>query len=182
VIPSEAMESFVLHVPELEEKRGAAKRYDFEIPPAWVEGTLEDANLRPTEDTGSLEVEARMVMRDIVVEASFELGVMAPCARCNEDVKVPLKHRFSMLLQPGAAPSELPEELELTPEDVDRDYYSGEEVALDAAVREQILLELPMRPVHEECPDAELVAYLERDRGAEKKGPLAALAELKVEK
>ncbi|MEM1418164.1 MAG: DUF177 domain-containing protein [Myxococcota bacterium] len=180
------MAAFVLSLPEVEKE--GSKTLAFPVTFAWLREALADTDLSAgagddDASVGELLVTATKTGTDLLVQGQAQTTLEAPCARCNGPVEVALDAAFTHLLQPmpAAGAPALPDELELTPEDLDRDYFGGDEVALDALVREQLLLELPMRVVHPEgeC-DPEVVGYLESEAAAAAKvdprlAPLLAL-------
>src|SRR4030065_464925 len=53
------------------------------------------------------------------------------------------------------------DELELTPEDLDREFFTGDRIVLDDLVREQLILEAPMQPLcRQDCPGIPVPAHL----------------------
>ncbi len=88
---------------------------------------------------------------DILVRGHLEGELTLACGRCLESYAAPLETDFDLLMVPG--PWEVgAEEEELTPQDLDQDFYSGENVDLEAIIREQIILMLPLKPLcREDC-------------------------------
>lgn len=175
------MADFVLNVPELDGK--GRQSLAWPVTQTWLEEALADIDLDAAEDAGGeLTVEAHKVGDDVLVEAHVVTKVVAPCARCSEPTEVPVTADFTQLFtHRGGAHVELPEELELTPEDLERETYDGDEIALDPLVREFIILEIPMSPRCEGgCADPDVNRIL-GGTAAAPEGPLAALLKLKVE-
>jgi uncharacterized protein len=76
-------------------------------------------------------------------------GVIGHCARCLEEYTFGLDKDFSVVLVPKEP---LPEEVELSDDDLDLSFYEGDEVDLSPLIREQIILALPTRPLcRESC-------------------------------
>ena len=159
---------------------------DFEIPAGLPEKTepreLDEAIDEAAGHSVTLRVQSPGT--SVLVEGTLDVRLMAPCARCNEPVPVHVSESFTHLLTPLAERGELPEEMELTPEDLERDYFGGDEIVLDALVREQILLEAPLNPVCAGgCADEDVRRILageeETEEEAPKPGPLAGLLALK---
>ena len=161
------MSAFVLSLPEVEKE--GTKRLTFPVTYGWLREALADTDVTAgagadAAEAGRLEVQASKPGSDLLVQARVLATLEAACARCLGPVTHAADVHFTSLLSPLAAATALPEELELTPEDLDRETFSGDDVVLDAIVREQLLLDLPMRLVHEEggC-DPDVVGYLESD-------------------
>ncbi|MCB9619299.1 MAG: DUF177 domain-containing protein [Sandaracinus sp.] len=176
------MAHLVLHLPEIESQ--GRKSYDLALTRAWLAEAFADTDLTIPDDAGEnagrLVVDAQKAGDDVVLQGTLDAVVMTPCARCNAPVKLEVSMPFVHHLTPRPDHHELPEELELTPEDLELEHYGGDEIALDALVREAILLELPMRPLHPEgeC-DPEVEAALKAASEKAASGPLAGLAALK---
>ncbi len=128
---------------------------------------------------------------DILVRGHLEGRLGLACGRCLEPFDAPLTADFDLLLVPApgaAAPgASAPEEEELSTAELDLDFYAGETVDLEAIIREQIILMVPLKPLCQEdcrglCPLCG--ANLNRETcscQAEKSdSPFAVLAKLKV--
>ncbi len=115
---------------------------------AWLEEVLSGQN--PTGFSSSEEEQraAGSVWRsglDLVLRMDFGLRLRAECALCLRrfDLEVPVRFDMTLVPQPEAvAPP--PEEVELSREDLEREFYTGEFLPLEDLVRQQILLSLPM--------------------------------------
>ncbi|MCB9666992.1 MAG: DUF177 domain-containing protein [Myxococcales bacterium] len=147
------MAEFVLHLPDLET---APKAYAWTIPSSWLTHALSAHGLRPDPGgrPGALEVNAQRNGTDILVEGEMRAALIGECFRCLEDAHFEVQGRLGALLGPrGAAGVTKPGEVvELTPEDLERDYYTGERIILDDMVRDQLVLEAPMQPLcREDC-------------------------------
>ena len=161
------MSAFVLSLPEVEKE--GTKHLSFPVTLGWLREALADTDVTAEKgadeaEAGRLEVQASKTGSDLLVQGHVTAALEAPCARCMAAVSHHADVRFTSLLSPRAGAMTLPEELELTPEDLDRETFDGDEVALDALVREQLLLDLPMRLVHQEgACDPEVAGYLSSD-------------------
>jgi len=122
---------------------------------------------------------------DILVRGHLEGELGLACSRCLEPLTAPVQADFDLLLAP--APSgEAPAEEELSAQQLDVDFYSGETVDLEAIIREQIILLIPLKPLcQEDCRGLCPHCGANRNREtcscpAEKSGsPCASLAKLK---
>lgn len=154
------------------------QRRSWEIPPAWVNWALADSEARSDGAPGKLELYLKKTGREILVKGTARVGVSMPCARTLEPVAVALDAEILLLLSPGAAApagapragkrqrgtggahGQSPRDLDaddgaaelLSAEEAARDEYSGDNVELDAFVREHLLLELPLFPVRSDLP------------------------------
>jgi uncharacterized protein len=74
-----------------------------------------------------------------------------PCARCLEPVTQDVQRQFDLLYRPLGADAGQ-EELSVTTADAEIGYYQGEGLLLEDALREQVLLALPLRAIcREDC-------------------------------
>ena len=138
------------------------KEFSFSLVPAFLNELLADAELGGVEGTeGHVKVQVHRMGEEYAISGRVEAPVSAPCIRCLEPVRVDASSKVTRLLAPRATAASLPEELELSAEDLDRDYYEGDELALDDIVREQLILEVPMQPLcAEDCPGIEIPAHV----------------------
>jgi uncharacterized protein len=89
--------------------------------------------------------------RDILVRGHLQGQLQLGCSRCLEKFAQPVDADFDLLLVPGPGPGSSEEE-ELSAPDLDVDYYTGETLDLEAILREQIILMVPLKPLCvEEC-------------------------------
>ncbi|MBI4643601.1 MAG: DUF177 domain-containing protein [Deltaproteobacteria bacterium] len=86
--------------------------------------------------------------RDILVRGHLQGHLQLACSRCVENFDAPVDADFDLLLVPGPGPAGGEEELSAP--DLDLDYYSGETLDLEAVIREQIILMVPLKPL---CAD-----------------------------
>jgi uncharacterized protein len=91
------------------------------------------------------------VGRVVQVKSQMETRVDWLCARCLEIFSMALTSEYSTTLKPRP---DFPtaEEVELTRQDLETDFYDGEEIDLTSFVQDQVLLALPQKAVcREEC-------------------------------
>jgi uncharacterized protein len=87
----------------------------------------------------------------IHVKSRLETGVELVCARCLEPFSLGLNSEFNVVLKPRPD-FPLAQERELNREDLESDFYEGEEIDLTSFVQDQVLLTLPQKAVcREEC-------------------------------
>jgi uncharacterized protein len=124
--------------------------------------------------------------RDILVRGHLTGHLQLNCGRCLESFAAPAAADFDLILAPGPAAT-LAQEEELSPPDLDLDYYTGQVVDLESLLREQIILMVPLKPLCAEtcqglCPHcgANLNRQACRCRPEAVNSPLASLAKLKI--
>jgi len=88
---------------------------------------------------------------DILVRGRLQGELGLSCGRCLELFTAPVETDFDLLLVP-ASHGEVSEDEELSAQQLDLDFYSGEIVDLEAIIREQIILMVPLKPLcREDC-------------------------------
>ncbi len=175
------MAQFAIHVPDVDSE---GKSYHFPLEPEWVASALESTDLRADMNAGEgfVDVMAQRSGDDIVVTGKIQTQIFADCVRCLEDASVAVSVDIAALFTArDEAHRPEPDELELSPEEIAREFYTGDDIDLDELVRESIILEVPMQPLCDEaCPGIEIPEHV---RGPEdfgdKKGlkGLAAIAD-----
>jgi uncharacterized protein len=107
---------------------------------------------------GSLEVQVHLERHghDILVRGHLGGSITLSCGRCLTPFSYPVTVDFDLLLAPGPVFVN-DKDLELTPEDLDLDFYEGEVVDLERLLKEQVLLQFPLKPLCREtckgiCP------------------------------
>jgi uncharacterized protein len=85
-------------------------------------------------------------MKDTVfIEGTASTQVEAPCSRCLEASRQPVAAAFKYTLAPS--PAQPQEEVELSADDLDFAYYEEDSIDLDALLFEQVLLQIPIKPL-----------------------------------
>ncbi len=92
---------------------------------------------------------AKKVGKTVSLEVKIETTVDLECCRCLERFTFPVKTEFKYILSPVEERFE--EELELTSDDLLSGYYKNDIIELDPVVFEQILLQIPIKPL---CSDS----------------------------
>jgi uncharacterized protein len=158
--------AFVLKLTDIDE---GGKSFSFDVTPAWIDKALSGSDLKLGGDApGSLAVHAQKTGGSVLVRGRVQTSLLATCVRCLGDARLAIDAEVTALLshRDPAHPTDSGE-LELTPEDLTKDFYTGDQIVLDELVREQILLECPMNPLcAEDCPGIEVPAHLRGPAGA----------------
>jgi uncharacterized protein len=91
------------------------------------------------------------VIQDIRLNGTVRTSVEVGCARCLEPVVQDLNRSFDLLYRPLGSDAGK-EEMSVTAADAEIGYYEGEGLQLEDALREQVLLALPLRTLcREDC-------------------------------
>jgi uncharacterized protein len=122
---------------------------------AKVRGALEGVRFQELEDEGDAVRFVSPALYELVIRKNGDvisvkgpvtctLGLM--CGKCLEQFGLPVEAFVDIELAPRTLmPSE--SEVELKGEDLDTYYYEGDEVDLDPFVYEEIMLNVPIKPV-----------------------------------
>ncbi len=94
---------------------------------------------------------AREVIQDIRVVGDMSTRVEVACARCLDPVARDIARNFDLLYRPLGADAGR-EEISVTQAEAEIGYYTGDGVLLEDILREQLLLEVPIKVVcREDC-------------------------------
>ncbi len=97
----------------------------------------------------------RKIRENIYIEGNIDAEGEMPCSRCLEMTEVFLKGPFKYTFRPPS--QDFKEEIELSLDDLDLEYYTGDIINIDKVVFEQVMLQIPMKPLCSEsckglCP------------------------------
>jgi uncharacterized protein len=97
------------------------------------------------------EVKIRKTGRSVLITGNVQTTLRLQCVRCLKEFSYPLSSNFELTLHPlKEAPSE--EEIELGSEEMESNFFKGEEIHLSEVACEQIFLEIPYQPIcGEDC-------------------------------
>jgi uncharacterized protein len=89
---------------------------------------------------------ASRMKENVFIEGTVGTVVELSCCRCLEAIHLPLQSSFKYTFVPPPARSRQ-DEVELNTADLDFAYYEGDVIDLDSVVFEQILLQIPFKPL-----------------------------------
>ncbi len=98
--------------------------------------------------SGHLEFKGRLdrLEKDVIVRGNLNTTVEVVCGRCLENFQLPVSSRVEAEYRLRVEkPQE--EEIELIEEDADVYYYTQDKLNLEEALRDQILLAVPLKPL-----------------------------------
>jgi uncharacterized protein len=91
------------------------------------------------------------VIKDIRLNGNVATSIELPCARCLEPVLQDVDRSFDLLYRPLGSDAGK-EEMSVTAVDAEIGYYQGNGLELEDALREQVILALPLRVLcREDC-------------------------------
>jgi uncharacterized protein len=119
-----------------------------------VEPASHYANLAQMEKAGECsfiepvrtEVSAIWEYDHVRATGSVASAVQLSCSRCLAEYQQPIASNFTIFYT-KAVPGELDEEVELSDSDLISVSYSGEEIDLDFEIAEQVMMEVPFKPL-----------------------------------
>jgi uncharacterized protein len=102
-------------------------------------------------DTASVRIKLLRFGNKILVDGSVNGVLSLKCSRCLNDFSRPVDLEFREEYTP-ADETEHGSRQELTGDEMDIGFYKGEEIDLAGIVKEQVLLEVPMKPLcNDDC-------------------------------
>jgi uncharacterized protein len=118
----------------------------FEKDGAWFRSFLTEAEAFEFA-LGRIEVvcNVRRIKETVFIEGSVTTSAETRCCRCLETARMPLQASFKYTFSP--APLEPQEEVELNAEDLELAYYEEDTIDLDRVIFEQIMLQIPIKPL-----------------------------------
>ncbi|MGA7686252.1 MAG: DUF177 domain-containing protein [Terriglobales bacterium] len=91
------------------------------------------------------------IVQDIRLKGKLETELEVACARCLEPVDLPVQRSFDLLYRPLGTDAGR-KELSVTDAEAEIGYYTGEGLLLEDALREQVLLAVPLKSLcRENC-------------------------------
>jgi uncharacterized protein len=130
--------------------------FDQQLEPGAVDLGDEATQVGPLGANGRAEVihehrGPREIVADIRLKGSFKGDFEVPCARCVEPVRVPIAAEYDLIFRPLGVDGGSSERSISAPE-TEIGYYQGDSLTLEDALREQVLLSLPVRTLcNEDC-------------------------------
>jgi uncharacterized protein len=137
------MGELVLHVQNIDE---AGKDFAFELTPLWLNTVLSDVGLRAdtARGAGSLRGHVQQNGVEYLVHAQLRADLITECGRCLGDTRVPIDVEVATLFARVSSKG-APSAQELAEEDQEREEFVGQDIVLDAWVREHLVIEVPMQ-------------------------------------
>jgi uncharacterized protein len=87
----------------------------------------------------------------VLVDGFIKLNLGLTCSRCLEQFIFSINYEFKSFLSPANF-KKLPLEMELSKEDLDMEFYSGDSIDLRQIIQNQIILSIPFNPLcGEDC-------------------------------
>lgn len=119
---------------------------DCALPLEWLKTRMAFCEYEATPLSASVKLNVQMSGAGIWVRGRAFANVKTQCALCLKDIVIGIESTVNSFLLPISEYEKDIGKNELTPEDLDREYYDGETVSLDDMMGDAIMLELPMNP------------------------------------
>lgn len=111
---------------------------------------VEDKNMRVITPV-AYDLNVRKFDNLVTVQGPVECTMSITCSRCLDDFTLDLKAFLDIKLTPRTKSQRI-SEVELKRDEMDVCYYEGDEIDLDPFIYEEVLLNVPIRPVcTEDC-------------------------------
>jgi len=96
-------------------------------------------------DRIGIDCTARRMRENVFIEGSVTAAVDMSCCRCLKMIRLPIGSSFKYTFTPPPPGSKV--ETELNAADLEFSYYEGDVIDLDMVIIEQIILQIPMKPL-----------------------------------
>ncbi len=123
--------------------------FDLQLPPGALDLGGEAEQSAPLAASGRAELllehsGPKDIVADIRLRGRFAGKFQIPCARCIEQVEIPVAADFDLVFRPLGVDADAPER-SITASETEIGYYQGDGLLLEDVLREQVLLSLPVR-------------------------------------
>jgi uncharacterized protein len=126
--------------------------------PLYIETDLDEKQLNLRSPLAALSSAIHSQLRvmlsgdRVLVDGRIAGDLEVTCCRCAKGISERVEKEFSVEYWPDPKVTHEGEELELTYDDLEIGFYRDDKIDLSAVVTEQILLDIPMKPVcQEDC-------------------------------
>ncbi len=123
--------------------------FEEEFQPGVLDLGGEARQITPLKTSGHAEVVTEhhgkhLVIKDIRLRGRLSAGLELQCARCLEPVRRDVTREFELLYRPLGVDAGR-DEISVTDAEAEIGYYQGDGILLEDALREQVLLALPLK-------------------------------------
>lgn len=116
---------------------------------AWLAEVLAGPAVRPAQGAAlDMQADVYAIAKNVFVAGQMRTALLLLCCRCATEWLQPSDYTFHLTLAPAKPENKQEEEdVELTKDDVEFTYYTGEKIGLDDAFREELILQTPEYPL-----------------------------------
>lgn len=160
------------------------KDFSFSLDGPWLDAVFEGSGFKGdvSGGAGRVDVHAQRNGKEILVHGRCKARLLGECGRCLKGLPIEVEAEIATLYSPAdptgthrrsARERADDEDIEIDPSAPDREYYSGDQLAIDDLVRDYLMLEVPMQPRCDlgwACPNLDLPEHLRAPEGVSTKG------------
>lgn len=169
---------FVFDVAEI---RKGSINVSREIPLAFLAERFGHCEYEVKPTSATAEIELSVQGGGVLAAGRLTAAIATQCSVCLSDMTLHLECPVSAFLLPRPEVPDPAEEQELTPAELEEEWYDGDTIVLDGLIGDALVLELPIAPrCGGACPG--LAALRKAEQPHEIDPRLAPLARLRLEK
>jgi uncharacterized metal-binding protein YceD (DUF177 family) len=122
-------------------------RIDCAIPVEWLQKRMSfcEYSAEPKAANAKLVVQPTGG-KGVLIRGTLDARIETRCGTCLKDILFDIAPEISTYLVPKNEALKEMNEIELTPEDLDREYFEGDSIILDEIIGDAVMLEMPMNP------------------------------------
>lgn len=168
-------------VVEVQKVRQGPVRVSRDMPLGWLKKRLGYCEYQAVPQSAHVELKIEPSGSGILVRGEIVAWIQTQCGTCLADTAIRLTPRVNTYLHPISERDKNWSDMELTPEDLEKEWFDGETILLDDLLGDALTLELPMNPkCGESCPG--FASDLTGEVRPEIDPRLAPLASVRIEK
>lgn len=166
---------------ELSQLERGSLLIDRDIPLDWIQKRMTFCEYEARPDNAHVSLTIAQMSTGVLVRGNVTAKIRAQCGLCLKDISLDLRSEIVTYLVPASEMARERADRELTPEDLDREYYNDDIITLDELIGDAMMLEMPMNPkCGDKCPGYRAVSMDETPRGIDPR--LAPLAGIRINK
>jgi uncharacterized metal-binding protein YceD (DUF177 family) len=131
---------------KLSELETGRLRISCDIPIDWLEKRMTFCEYSAAPKSAHAELEVQPSGQGVLIRGKLKSRIETRCGTCLKDVLIDITPEISTYLVPIAEAYKNVNDTEITPEELNREYYEGDSIILDDIIGDAIMLEMPMNP------------------------------------
>lgn len=138
-------------------------RIDCDIPIEWLQERMTFCEYSVIPRSANAMLTAQTTGNGVFIHGWIRSVFETQCGTCLKTLLLNIAPEISTYLVPKAEAAKEFGDTELTPEDLDREYYEGDTIVLDEIIGDAIMLEMPMNPKCEGACEVFRTSHESRD-------------------
>ncbi len=130
----------------IDDLSAGTRRFETRLDSAWLDWAFDGCEYPVCSSEGSVALELEAVSGGVLVRGLAKVEVETDCGICLAPTRLAIEAEIGCFMMPRTKGNEDDEDREWTPEDLEREWFSGDVLLLDEIIRDAIMLELPMTP------------------------------------